>query len=550
MAGAFGILLCHAPVVWGQEAEECADGRIASITVIRHPIFGNDEGRDSASGFSRAVYDVADWVHTETKESLIRRELLFEEGDCVDRLNLTESERLIREFRFLESVTVVAEPRPDGDVDVVVTTTDDWSLRLEPRFNFGEGFAFGGVSLGETNLMGRGRTLELAYLIRDGSDDWLLRYVDPQAFATRWDLEFVAIRGTPGWIFGAALAYPFVGLVGNWAAFQNLLYSRGTPRDRSTRLASYGFLFTFEDSRYGSEAFEDSLSALVDSFPSIGDLPTTATLQPIDALRLNLVGGLRALNYIQQRGVATLRAVEDIALGASIDGLAGVAPEWFARTDAHVLAGLDLYGGTRVKGRWFSILRANGEARHDIDSGGWRDIFTAVQWTNFWVVNALSTNEITATYSAGWQTTVPFQLTLGGPEKIAGYTFDRFPGGSRLTFRIENRYNIARVGRLFDLGTVVNIDVGQMWANGAAFGVDSGLRGSVGIGFRFAAPAGSRQTYRLTLGIPLESDLKFDKLVISFSLDRLLQIEGRRPVDPQLARSRDPAILDAVRYLK
>jgi hypothetical protein len=575
-----------AGAVLAQEAEVCPDGRIASITVVRYPIFGDGESRDSVTGFTRAMMDVADWVHVESKESLIRRELLFEEGDCVNRLRLTESERLLRQFRFLESVTVESEARPDGDVDVTVTTTDDWSLRLEPRFNFGEGFAFGGVSLGETNLSGRGRTLELAYLIREGDDDWLLRYFDPQAFATRWDLELAFIRGKPGWIVQAALAYPFVGLVGNWAAYQNFIYaeddfryfvgdrpdgrvevrlptlrrtfgvggalrSRGAVRGRSTRLASYGILASYESSQYGTEALDDSLSTLLDSIPAIGQLQTDAMLESSDALRLSLVGGLRALDYVQRRGVVTMQAVEDIPLGAAVDALAGVAPEWFGRPDSHALFGAALYGGSRVAGTWFSILQANGEVRRDLDAGRWRDAYVAARWVNVWKWSEAGANEFTVFYSAGWQTTVPFQLTLGGPERLTGYTFDRYPGGERLTARLENRHNLVRVGRLFDLGSVINVDVGRMWANDALFGVDSGTRGSLGIGLRFAAPAGSRQTYRLIVGIPFERDLQFSHLVISFSIDRLLQIENRRrPLDPQLARSRDPAILDASTYLK
>lgn len=578
----------YSPVeaVLAQEADVCPDGRVASITVIRHPIFGNGEARDSITGFTRTVMDVADWVHTETKESLIRRELLFKEGDCLDRLRVSESERLLRQFRFLESVSVETEVRPDGDVDVTVTTTDDWSLRLEPRFNFGEGFAFGGVSLGETNLSGRGRTLELAYLIREGDDDWLLRYFDPQAFATRWDMELAVIKGKPGWIVQAAFAYPFVGLVGNWAAFQNFLYSeddfryfvgdrpdgrvevrlptlrrafglggalrtRGAVRGRSTRLASYGILASYESSQYGTDVFQDSVSTLLDSIPGIGQLQTEATLESVDALRLSLVGGLRALDYVQRRGVVTMRGVEDIPLGASVDALAGVAPKWLGRQDAHALFGVALYGGSRVAGNWFSILQANGEVRRDLDAGRWRDAYVAARWTNVWKWSEAGANELTLSYSAGWHTTVPYQLTLGGPYRLTGYTFDRYPGGERLNARLENRHNLARVGRLFDLGSVINVDVGRMWANEALFGVDSGTRGSLGVGLRFAAPAGSRQTYRLIVGVPFDSDLKFNDLVISFSIDRLLQIENRRsPLDPQLARSRDPAILDASTYLK
>ena len=114
IGGAVGILLCHAPELWAQEQEECADGRIASITVIRHPIFGNDEGRDTASGIARAVYDVADWVHTETKESLIELLGATETADGVSIFIGSESKLF-----SLSGSSLIVAPFKNGDRKIV-----------------------------------------------------------------------------------------------------------------------------------------------------------------------------------------------------------------------------------------------------------------------------------------------------------------------------------------------------------------------------------------------------------------------------------------------
>lgn len=563
-----------------QDELSCRDGRIASITIVTQPIF--PDSANGASGMLGKLYAASNWLHVETREAVIRRELLVREGDCVDALRLSESERLLRGFGFLESASVETVTRPDGDVDVTVVTKDDWSLRLEPRFDFGGGFAVSGIKLGETNLDGRGREIELSYIVRPGPNDVVLTYFDPQFMKTRWDLGVGVIRSGPGWTVGEVLAFPFLGLVGDWAAFQNALYSerffryvvgdsnesttelllptlqrafgfggalrsRAPPRGRSTRLASYGLSLTYDDTWYSRRILEDSIPGLLAGI--VDSAGVTATIEPMNALQLNLVGGLRALDFVKRRGVATLGAVEDIALGASVDALVGVAPEWFGLTDSYLMVGLDLYGASRIRGNWFSVVWAGGEARRDYQAGQWNDVFAAIHWTNFWIVNRRSTNEIALSYSAGWETTVPFQLTLGGPYKLGGYTLDRFPGGERVTLRVENRYTLTQIGRLVDLGSVVFIDVGEMWANGALFGGDSDFRASAGVGLRFAAPAGSRQTYRLQFGVPLDGGVRFSDLVVSFSIDRQLRLEGRS-ADPQLARSRDIAISSARNYLK
>ena len=573
-------VLAVVPELWAQASDECADGRIATITIVTEGIFPDSAA--AAGGVTGKLYAASNWLHVETREGVIRRELLFHEGECVEALRLSESERLLRGLGFLESASVETQRRPDGDVDVRVVTKDDWSLRLEPRFNLGGGFAVSGIRLGETNLDGRGRELQLSYIVRSGPNDIILTYIDPQFMKTRWDLGVSVIRGGPGWTVGQVLAYPFLGLVGDWAAFQNGLYSeryfryvvsstsesstelllptlqkaigiggalrsRAPQRGRSTRLASYGMSLTYNDTQYSNLIREDSIPDLLGALA--GSSGVTATIQPREALQLNLVGGLRTLNYVKRRGVATLGAVEDIALGASLDALVGAAPEWFGMTDSYLIFGLDLYGASRVRGNWFSVVWAGGEARQDYRSGEWHDMFAAVHWTNFWIVNTRSTNEIAFSYSSGWQTTVPFQLTLGGPYKLGGYTLDRFPGGERVTLRVENRYTITKIGRLIDIGSLVFADMGQMWSNGALFGDNSGFRASAGVGLRFAAPAGSRQTYRLQLGVPLDGGIRFNELVVSFSIDRQLRLEGRG-ADPQLARSRDIAIGSARRYLK
>lgn len=113
------------------------------------------------SGLVSKAYSAANRLHVQTRESLIRRELLFEEGDCLDPLRISESERLLRAHRFLESVEIQTERRRDGRVDVTVATRDDWTLRVEPRFHLGGGFSVSGVSLAERNLGGRGGSVEL-----------------------------------------------------------------------------------------------------------------------------------------------------------------------------------------------------------------------------------------------------------------------------------------------------------------------------------------------------------------------------------------------------
>jgi hypothetical protein len=573
-------LLFVAPDLAAQDQVRCEAGRIATINIVRRPVFD-----ERSNGTLSKFYTAANWLHTDTRERVIRRELLFQEGDCVDALRLSESERLLRRFRFLESASVVTARRDDGDVDVTVVTQDDWTIRFEPRFSLGGGLNVTGIVLAERNLAGRGSTLEFLYIDRSGRDDVGGGFFDPQFLGSRWDLAISAVRIDPGWTVDVSLAYPFLGLVGRRAAFQNTFYSdRWFPyvvpdssgsnpelslpttqklieiggarrraagrRNISIKQATYGLTLSYEQFGYGTSFYSDSLAeATLDPIEALADSLPSGFLRPRKTLRLNLVLGFEGLRYVQRRGVSTLRSREDVAIGGSADVILGLAGKAFGTTDSHLLIGVDLYSGARIRGDWFSLLRMNGEVRQDFDAQEWRDAFATLEWTNFFLMGSSGVTEVTARFSGGWETSVPFQLTLGGPWGLTGFAPDRFPGGARLAVSIENRYHLFEIGKLLDLGSAAFVEAGEMWANGAAFGVDSGLQASAGLGLRLATPTGSRTTYRLQAGVPITSGVGLNDVVFTLRIDRLLRLEDR-PTDPQVARSRDPAIRSAGRYFK
>jgi hypothetical protein len=565
--------------VWAQDRSVCEEGRIASIEIQSLRVFGESE-----NGVMSKFYDAANWLHVDTRESVIRRELLFREGDCYNHLHLSESERLLRQFVFIQSAGVEATRRSNGDYDVKVTTQDDWSLRIVPRLELGSGPTVAGVSLAEWNIAGTGKAAEFLFIGRPGREDIGGSFFDPQFVGSRWDLGLLAVRTEPGWVLRGTLGYPFVGLVGRWAAFQDALYGErwfgyfvgdsrdryelilpmkqvavqvggalrvmAAPRGRATKIGSYGLTVSYEELDYGDAFPRDSFTAEAFGLTeaAVAALDDLA-LQPRENVRLNLVVGIRGLDFIRRRGISTLGATEDIAIGATADLVLGLASSAFGSSEDHVLAALDLYGGSRVRGNWFSLVRANVEARRHYQERRWRDVFGALQWTNIWHLGPGRTVILEGRWSAGWETTVPFQLTLGGPWGLAGFAPHRYPGGARAVVKLENRLFLTSLGQLADLGLTAFVDGGRIWANEAIFGVNSGLRGSAGFGFLFAAPAGSPASYRLQVALPIDSRSSLNDLVISLRIEGPLRLE-RASVDPQLRRSRDVALATAARHLK
>src|SRR6266478_853338 len=98
---------------------------IATIRIDREDVFDLDNPDERHLPFIWA-----DRLHVETREYVIRRELLFQEGDPADPDVLYESECNLRRLVFLHDNTrIETVARDDGRVDVIVHTRDIWTTR-------------------------------------------------------------------------------------------------------------------------------------------------------------------------------------------------------------------------------------------------------------------------------------------------------------------------------------------------------------------------------------------------------------------------------------
>ena len=109
-------------------AQACPDGVVSSIVVDNASVFGPEEL--GGEGRFRWAYDLVNRLHVRTRPWFIQRELLFDRGDCFDPLLLEESERLLRDYRFIARADVYGLRQPDGSWHMVVDTQDEWTTKL------------------------------------------------------------------------------------------------------------------------------------------------------------------------------------------------------------------------------------------------------------------------------------------------------------------------------------------------------------------------------------------------------------------------------------
>ncbi len=537
--------------------------RIGNIFVDNNSVFlVSDPNLDQR--FTGA-YRLANRLHMRTRESVIRRELLFHEGGCYRPELLEDSERILRSTGYLADADVFSVRQPDGTYDVIVETRDEWSTRLEAAAGSGE---VTGVELREDNLAGRGARVAAFWRQQQGERVYGGRAGTPQLFGTHLDAE-VSVAKTPVGFSGAErVAFPFRGEGARWAWRQAVfrdernfqyfvegpdgLERRLFPVERTGwdvgvvrrlgrrgNLTLFGLVLAGERRTFPQDTFSTVEEGIpVTLLPGGGVVPG---LEPVSATRLVLLAGKRRVTFDRRRGLDAVHGAEDVQLGADLEAAVGrsigaLSDRDDLSFDFGLNAARDLPRGV-LAGTHLLL-----EAKRDRERPGgavWRDIFGQGDVWAYWRPAGDSKHTLVAAAHAagGWHAMVPFQLTLGHRAGLRGYPRQVYAGQRRVVVTLEHRAFLAwPVPRLFDLGSAVFVDAGKSWAGGDPFGRDSPILVAAGAGLRIAFPPGSRRTYRLDFAFPVAPDFRPRSIQLSVGTG---QAVGRTAVedDPQIGRS-------------
>ncbi len=106
------------------------EGRvIRSISIQTLEPFGNSL-TDTSQHAHSFVQRAGNTLHIETQRRVVRNKLLFKEGDQLNRLQVVESERLLRQSEFIRDakIKVIPVSGSSDSVDVLVSTQDLWTF--------------------------------------------------------------------------------------------------------------------------------------------------------------------------------------------------------------------------------------------------------------------------------------------------------------------------------------------------------------------------------------------------------------------------------------
>ncbi len=560
-------------------APSCPEGRISHVFIDNHSIFDPETLPDD--GRIRWAYDLANRLHMRTRESVIREELLVEEGECFNLEAAQESARILREFRFIAGADVFGVPQPDGDTHVVVDTRDEWTTKVAMSVRFDGGLRFEGASVVEENFLGRGASVGAFWLQKEERRSVGLLSEIPRVARTNWDVGASVAATRIGEEVDLVLVRPFQGERAGTGLRQEIYHSRdlfnyvvpegwgGDPEKNWThvvlpvrerrvqlgmkrRMGDPGRFFTlggglsFEDVETGGAGRAEGIldGDFSTRYPVDTDLtaPLEGQLQDRSAFRLNIMGGVRQIRFAERRGLDAVDGLQDLPLGREAlftvgRSLGSTGPD----RPADVLTRLNLFRGGEL-GPILSFASVTAESRRELGRGrteGWRDGIGELQTLNYWHPGGAGSPTILlrAAGQGAWRTDAPLQLTLGGPDGVRGYSETDIPGARRVVVSGEGRWQLPNpLDNLADLGMTVFGDVGRMWAGDAPFGQSTGWRSTLGAGLRVGFPAGSGSVIRIDVAVPMDGAVSRSPIIRVSAREWLGVLNDTR--SRQLLRSR------------
>ncbi|MBW8366370.1 MAG: BamA/TamA family outer membrane protein [Arenimonas sp.] len=492
---------------------EAAGAVIGSITIVRSNVF--DTALDEED---KAPYRIANRLHVLTRESVIRKQLLFAPGDRYSHRLLEETARLLRAQTYLREAELRPVRYADGAVDIRVETRDVWTLN--PGISGGRkgGSNSFGLELEENNLLGTGASLALSRRTDSDRNETLLRYANEHLFRPWIGLTAEINQNSDG--NGGALGVQKTfhaldtrrawGLSGEQLSLTQGLYARGDKlsefRQKNQDFnAWWGWSRGLREghvSRYSvgvrrlERQFQPSLDPLL-----VGPLPEDR----------NLVGPWISIESIRDdwallRNYDQIGITEDellgrrylVRVGRSDTGLGADRDAWWLEAEAsrgyRLQERSQLRLSSALSGRWEDgdsrDLRLTGSARFYRETGRHRLFFATLDG------------------QYGHNLDLDNPTYLGGENGLRGYPQRWAAGESFARLSVEQRYYTDWFPwRLFRVGGAIFADVGRTWGRNGLGTENPGTLADIGVGLRLSnSRSAFARVIHVDLAIPLDSD--------------------------------------------
>jgi hypothetical protein len=450
------------------------------------------------------VYRLGNQLHVETKEVVIRRELLFREGEPLDPEAIEQTERNLRALPFIRRARI--ETLPAGtNVRLRVIVGDSWSTVPEARLSKVGNKWIWALGASEGNLFGRGKELEALHNSGLDREETYVLFRDPRLFGSRFNLSTYYSSASDGHNTSVGLLRPFYSLDSLWsfrAGFED--FDRLDPifedGERVEELRHTRERLDFEAARAVRRSDRSALRLHFGYHLSEDFVEQDA--RKFGVLQVGLTSVFHSFRKLTH--VNRFERTEDINLGNEAAAFVGVStPSLGGEPGDSYFFFLSERQGVPLSAEGFLLGTASWQARHRRS-----EIQNSIARFRLDWVQKLPGKKLLlakADYHHGSNLDPEVQIRLGAESGLRGYPVRQFNGSRSLLLSFEGRWFFADdVLRLVSVGVAGFVDSGFAWPEGTKVALED-LRSDVGVSLLFGANrvSSSRPGVRVDLAYAL-----------------------------------------------
>lgn len=499
---------------WQAADERASDLKVGAIHIEAGNIFNPQLPKEN-----HWYHHLTNQLHSKTQDQVIAQTLLVKTGDPFDLALIAESERLLRSRKHLKDVQITLERVCAKQVELRVTTTDNWTLAPAVSFGRSGGENSKSFSLEEHNLLGLGKELSLSFKQDAQRNQTKLSYNDPQVLGSRYQLALGLQNNSDGKGHQLRIGLPFYKLAEQnaWGFESTRLrqqvpyYTEGVVTQKigvanQQAAVFYGWSKTkspqlTERYRFGWQQENRSYFA-TDTAPITP--PTVQQAYPW--LSYELIED----HFTKRENFKTMGRTEDIALGHQFLIQAGMLHPNFG-SDASYFKLLSHYSkGYSPANNQISLVTADATAW--FGDGPYRGLRAklSAEWNLY--SSAQASWHLSGELHTADNLQPGEQLLLGGDQGLRGYPAGYRSGEQSALVNAERRFYFKQTPLgLIKLGAAVFVDAGTIWGNGQK----AQWFGDAGIGLRLMPTrASSGKIIHVDLAVPFSTHGKIDKYQI------------------------------------
>ncbi|HXX64292.1 MAG TPA: hypothetical protein VEO56_10915, partial [Bacteroidota bacterium] len=456
---------------------------VGKILIEQRPVF--DENDSTIIGdvekFSKPIgrlgqtaRKVANDIHVQTRQDVIRQELLLKEGDRYDQGLVDESARHLRGLRIVGDVSISNDTIPDRTINLTVHTHDRWTLNPSMTAQVGGGVTGFGVGVRDDNLLGSGQKAEIGYnrlSDRIHPDGGQAAYTEPRLFGSWWTTTAQLRKADELSVASIDISRPFYADAAEWAVRGYGGIGRIMIRQyQNGNVLSDGYLNQQNELFWIASSTGDySKLQFAGSYYRLRSTADSMSVRPFDNVDLVIASiSLLGRQYTRSRYIENFGRVEDVPLGYEVGLALGKnlhfssqgTVDYYIRVFAQ--AGGDLMEG--LSGNYRASLSSYmiGNVPSEMTISG-----SAIHYWHIFS-NQTLLGRVATTIGSHWDPSS--QLTLGSFTGLRGYRNYDFEGQRMLVFNLEHRvFSLVNIW-FFKLGTSYFFDSGVVWGQGEGFG--------------------------------------------------------------------------------